>query len=44
MTFWRRKILAGRLPDPRRADEADISFTLAQARHLRVGDVLRWMP
>ena len=41
VTFWRRKILAGRLPDPRRADEADISFTLAQARHLRVGDVLQ---
>jgi hypothetical protein len=41
VAFWRRKILAGRLPDPRRADEADISFTLAQARHLRVGDVLQ---
>jgi len=39
--FWRRKILAGRLPDPGRADEADISFTLAQAHHLQVGDVLR---
>jgi hypothetical protein len=39
--FWRRKILAGRLPDPRRAGEVNISFTLAQARHLRVGGVLR---
>ncbi len=39
--FWRRKILAGRLPDPRRAGEADISFTLAQANHLQVGGVLR---
>lgn len=36
-SFWRRKILAGGLPDPGRADEVDISFTLAQARHLRVG-------
>ena len=34
-------ILAGRLPDPRRVGEVDISFTVAQARHLRVGDVLR---
>ena len=40
-TFWHRKILAGRLPDPARAAEADISFTLAQIRHLHVGDTLR---
>ena len=39
--FWRRRILAGRLPDPARPDEADISFTLAQTAHLGVGDVLR---
>ena len=39
--YWRRKVLAGRLPDPRRAGEVNVSFTLAQARHLRVGDVLR---
>ncbi|HYB86128.1 MAG TPA: FtsX-like permease family protein [Streptosporangiaceae bacterium] len=39
--YWRRKILAGRLPGPRRANEVDVSFTLAQARHVRVGDVLR---
>ena len=39
--FWHRKILVGRLPDPARAAEADISFTLAQARHLHVGDTLR---
>jgi hypothetical protein len=34
--FWHRKILAGRLPDPARAAEANISFTLAQARHCEV--------
>jgi ABC-type lipoprotein release transport system permease subunit len=39
--FWRRRILAGRLPNPARPDEADISFTLAQTAHLGVGDVLR---
>lgn len=40
-TLWRRKLLAGRLPDPAAADQADISFTIAQARHLGVGDRLR---
>src|SRR3984957_16117542 len=39
--FWRRRILSGRLPDPARPDEVDISFTLAQTAHLGVGDVLR---
>ena len=39
--FWRRRILAGRLPDPGRPDEVDISFTLAQTAHLGTGDVLR---
>ena len=39
--FWRRRILSGRLPDPARPDEVDISFTLAQATHLGAGDVLR---
>ena len=39
--FWRRRILSGRLPDPARPDEVDISFTLAQAAHLGTGDVLR---
>ena len=39
--FWHRRILAGRLPDPARAGEVDISFTLAQALHLGVGDILR---
>ena len=39
--FWRRRILSGRLPDPARPDEVDISFTLAQAAHLGAGDVLR---
>ncbi len=39
--FFRRKILSGRLPDPGRVDEADVSFTLAQQHHLRVGDWFR---
>jgi ABC-type lipoprotein release transport system permease subunit len=39
--FWHRKILAGRLPDPGRPGEVSISFTLAQASHLGVGDILR---
>jgi FtsX-like permease family len=39
--FWWRKILVGRLANPGKADEANISFTLAQARHLSVGDTLR---
>lgn len=38
--FWHRRILAGRLPDPARPGEVDISFTLAQALHLDVGDIL----
>ncbi len=40
-TLWRRKLLAGRLPDPAAADQADISFTVAQAEHLGVGGRLR---
>jgi putative ABC transport system permease protein len=39
--FWHRKILAGRLPDPARPDEVNISFTVAQASRLGVGNVLR---
>ena len=39
--FWHRKILAGRLADPGRPGEVNISFTLAQASDLGVGDVLR---
>ena len=39
--FWRRRILSGRLPDPARPDEVDISFTLAQAAHLAAGAILR---
>ncbi len=35
--FNRFKLLSGRLPDPRRADEADIGFTLADSRHLKLG-------
>jgi len=40
-SFWHRKILAGRLPDPGRADEVGISFPLAQSHHLKPGDMLR---
>jgi len=36
--LWRRKLLAGRLPRPGRADEADVSFTGAERHHLKVGD------
>ena len=39
--FWHRKILAGRLPNPARGNEVDISFTLAQAEGLAVGGTLR---
>ena len=40
-TFWRRKLLAGRLPDARHPDEADVSFTVTQASpRLQVGDTL----
>jgi hypothetical protein len=42
-TLWRRKLLAGRLPDPGAADQADISFTVAQSEHAGVGDRLRLM-
>jgi hypothetical protein len=38
--FWKRKIVAGRLADPGRADEVNVSFLLAQARHLKPGDTL----
>jgi hypothetical protein len=39
--FWHRKILAGRLADPARPGEVNVSFTLAEALHLGVGDTLR---
>ena len=39
--FWKRKILSGRLADPARPGEVNISFTLAQRFHLRPGDPLR---
>lgn len=39
--LWRRKLLAGRLPDPAAADQADISFTVARAEHVGVGGTLR---
>jgi hypothetical protein len=39
--FWARKILSGRLADPRRPGEVNVSFTLAQRLHLRAGGSLR---
>jgi ABC-type lipoprotein release transport system permease subunit len=38
--LWHRKLLSGRLPDPGRPDEVDISFTLAQAMHLTADGTL----
>src|SRR5215475_15647526 len=38
--FWGRKILSGRLADPRRPDEVNVSFTVAQRLHLQAGDRL----
>jgi hypothetical protein len=38
--FWKRKILSGRLADPTRPGEVNVSFTLAQRLHLRAGDPL----
>jgi hypothetical protein len=40
-SLWKRKIVAGRLADPGRSDEVNVSFVVAQARHLRPGDTLR---
>jgi putative ABC transport system permease protein len=40
-TLWHRKLLAGRLPDPASAAQADISFTVARAKHVGVGGTLR---
>jgi ABC-type lipoprotein release transport system permease subunit len=34
---WHRKLLSGRLPDPGRPDEADVSFSLARSMNLRTG-------
>ena len=39
--FWKRKILSGRLADPARPGEINVSFTLAQRYRLRPGDPLR---
>ena len=39
--FWGRKILSGRLADPRRPGEVNVSFTAAQRLHLRAGGSLR---
>jgi FtsX-like permease family len=38
--FWKRKILSGRLADPGRPNEVNVSFPLAQRLHLRAGDRL----
>ena len=35
--FYTRKLLAGRLADPTRPDEVDVSFPGAEAEHIRVG-------
>ena len=40
-SLWKRKVVAGRLADPGRSDEVNVSFVVAQARHLRPGDTLR---
>jgi ABC-type lipoprotein release transport system permease subunit len=37
-TLLRRKMLAGRLPRPDRLDEVTVSFVLASAQHVHVGD------
>ena len=39
--FWKRKILSGRLADPGRPGDLNISFTLAERLHLRPGGSLR---
>lgn len=39
--FWGRKILSGRLADPGRADEINVSFTLARRLRLHAGGSLR---
>ena len=39
--FWGRKILSGRLANPARPGEINVSFTLAQRLHLRAGGSLR---
>jgi hypothetical protein len=39
--FWKRKILSGRLADPARPGEVNVSLTLAERFHLRAGDRLR---
>jgi hypothetical protein len=39
--FWARKILSGRLADPARPGEVNVSFALAQRLRLRAGGSLR---
>ena len=39
--FWQRKILSGRLADPGRPREVNVSFALAQRTRVRAGDRLR---
>jgi hypothetical protein len=38
--FWKRKILSGRLADPTRPGEVNVSFALAERTHVRAGDPL----
>jgi len=40
-SFWKRKILSGRVADPGRPGDLNISFTLAERFHLQPGDPLR---
>jgi hypothetical protein len=40
-SFWNRKILSGRVADPDRPGDLNISFTLAERFHLQPGDPLR---
>ena len=40
-SLWKRKDRRRRLADPGRSDEVNVSFVVAQARHLRPGDTLR---
>jgi len=40
-TMMRRKMLAGREPRPGSIDEATVSFVLANAQHVKVGDTVK---
>lgn len=40
-SFWHRRLLAGRGPDPGSPGQVDISFTVARAERVAVGGTLR---